>query len=418
MKYRLLAFLLAAGVPVTSHSQDQLVLRSSDLKTIIEKRNERIRAKELEAEAAQARTGHLARSFFPNLEVHAAQDTFKKGQQPGKTQPAYGVEANVNLFNGGRDALESSKRNIAAERTKLERSVVLADELQNARRVYWSIIYFKELGAALTEAIKTNESNLGAASRRIRSGVATETDRVEFEMKAVDLRRAQLTVNQELATRRRELLVILGYPPETAAEFPEELGHDHQWENLLAHSENEHFDLTRPAEMRSEELAAQARIESRSWLPKIDAYAGWNQFNELEEDFTAAKDRQESVLGIRASLSLGAAISSRTEAAAVRGQALAAKAQARYLKREVENHIHSEMNELKFLHSLVHEADENIKRAGRYYQLTQSEYGRGVKNSPDVLGAADKVFEARKRKLEILRDFQIAKTHVLSKIGK
>jgi len=138
----------------------------------------------------------------------------------------------------------------------------------------------------------------------------------------------------------------------------------------------------------------------------------------LKEDFTDAKDRQETVLGLRLSLSLGEALTSRAEQAALLAEAQAAKAQASFAKRSVENHIHSEMNELKLLHSFVHEADGNIKRAERYYQLTQSEYTRGVKNSPDVLGASEKVFEARKRRLEILRDFQIAKTHVLSKIGK
>ena len=39
-----------------------------------------------------------------------------------------------------------------------------------------------------------------------------------------------------------------------------------------------------------------------------------------------------------------------------------------------------------------HNAEENIKRAERYYRLTQSEYNRGVKNSPDVLGASQRLF--------------------------
>ena len=123
-------------------------------------------------------------------------------------------------------------------------------------------------------------------------------------------------------------------------------------------------------------------------------------------------------MGIRLSLSLESAIQGNAEATALNSEAQAAKSEAKFMKREVENHIHSEMTELRLLHSLVHEAEENITRANRYYKLTQSEYSRGVKNSPDVLGASEKVFEANKRYLEILKDFQVSKTHILSKIGK
>jgi hypothetical protein len=41
-----------------------------------------------------------------------------------------------------------------------------------------------------------------------------------------------------------------------------------------------------------------------------------------------------------------------------------------------------------------------------------------VKNSPDVLGAADKLFDMQHKRLEIIRDFQVAKGHVLAKIGR
>jgi outer membrane protein len=399
-------------------AQSRLTIRSENLKSLVEKRSERIQAKELEAQAASRRTGHLVRSFLPTIEVYGGQETFKRGQQAEKTQPVYGAEARLNLFNGGRDSLESSRRKVTAERTKLEKSVVLADEVQKVRKLYWTIIFLKERQLTIAEALKKNDSNLSAAQRRIRSGVATEADRVEFEMNAIDLKREQLKASQELSMMQREFLITIGYDPNTAIDFTEDLIHEHKWENLLEHSEEEHFDLTRPSELRAEELTLQAKMQNRTWLPKLDAYASWNQYSQTEEDFAEERDRQETVLGLRLSLSLGDAISARSEGGALRAEAQAAQAEASYLKREVENHIHSEMSDLKLLHSFVHEADENIKRADRYYKLTQSEYSRGVKNSPDVLSASEKVFEAHQRRLEILRDFQIAKTHVLSKIGR
>ena len=76
------------------------------------------------------------------------------------------------------------------------------------------------------------------------------------------------------------------------------------------------------------------------------------------------------------------------------------------------------MNELTFLHSQVHAAEENVKRATRYYALTQNEYSCGVKNSPDVVGASDRLLENQLMELRLLRDFQISRSHVLSKLGR
>lgn len=416
IKIKIVAFILALSQFVLA--QKTLVLKAEELKSLVEKQSERIQAKEFEVQAAESRKGYLTRSFLPQLEVYASQETFKKGVQDQKSQPAYGAEARINVFNGGRDLLESSKRDLKAERVKYERTVVLAEELQKARKLYWTLLYLKELDQVMNEALKTNESNLKSAQRRIQSGVGTEIDRVEFEMNAVDLRREKLRVAQETESTRRELLVVIGHDPETALSLPEALTHEHEWEALVIHKESDHLELTRPMELRAEEISEQAKIDGRSWLPKLDAFAAYNQFNQREEDSAIEEDRKETVMGIRLSLSLDSAIQGNAEASSLKNEARAAKLEASYAKREIENHIHSEMSELRLLHSLVHEADDNIARANKYYKLTQSEYSRGVKNSPDVLGASEKVFEASKRHLEILKDFQISKTHILSKIGK
>lgn len=91
---------------------------------------------------------------------------------------------------------------------------------------------------------------------------------------------------------------------------------------------------------------------------------------------------------------------------------------AEFKRREIEAHMENEVSELRFLHDQVHDAEDNIARAERYYKMTQSEYARGVKNSPDVLGASEKLFESRSKRIELIREFQVAKAHVLAKLGR
>ena len=99
-------------------------------------------------------------------------------------------------------------------------------------------------------------------------------------------------------------------------------------------------------------------------------------------------------------------------------EAGAAQVQTELAKREIEAHLETEMAGVSFLHDQFHAAEENITRATKYHELTKSEYARGVKNSPDMLGAAEKLFEMRHKRLEIIRDYQIAKGHILSKTGR
>lgn len=401
-----------------AHAQNRVTLKFQDLKALIEKGNERVLGKKKDLEGAREREGYFVRSFLPSAELHAAQEQFKKGALPSKSQPTYGAELKVNLFNGGRDKLEEDRRNLVAVRKRFERDQVFSAEFAKAQEAYWRTLYLRDFIEVLKEARKNNAENLKAAERRIRGGVATESDRVEFQMQDIDLKRGLRRAEFELGNQMRTLSVLLGLAAGTVIDLPEKLQHEHDWEKMVGHSEADHEFLVKPVELMAKEAEIQASSQSRSWLPQIEAFAAYNQFNEREEDHPEPSDRTENVVGVRITMNLFEGLSGRSEAVALAREAEAAKLEAKYTEREVVAHIHGEIEELKFLHDQVHEAEENIQRAEKYYRLTRSEYSRGVKNSPDMLGATEKLINMRQKRLEIVRDFQIAKSHVLSKIGK
>ena len=87
-------------------------------------------------------------------------------------------------------------------------------------------------------------------------------------------------------------------------------------------------------------------------------------------------------------------------------------------KKNNEAHIEKEFAELRLLHNQVHEIEKQIQMAEKYHKITQSEYARGAKNSPDVLGATERLESVKRTKNKLNRDFQIARSHVLTKIGQ
>lgn len=411
---QIIFWLLAAAA---SHAAT-VEVTSANLKELVESRNDRVSAAKLGVDAAREREGSFGRSFLPSVELFAAQENLKMGREERKNQPAYGIEGKVNLFNGGRDRIDGEIREIGARRSEFQGKRILSEELEKVRDAYWQSLYQREKIEVLKAALKVNDGNLAAAQRRLRSGVATEADRVEFEMKAVDLKRELGEAQLRFDERRRTLAVLLGYQESDEIRLSEDFHHEHEYAKLLKHAPEDHDFLYKENELSAKQGELAARGYRRVWWPKLDVYAGYHQYNEREKEFADAADRTESVVGLRLSLSLPAGLEANREAAAQQKEAAALSRLSDFQKREVESHLVNEIAELNFLHDQIHDAEENIKRAERYDKLTQSEYVRGVKNSPDVLGASEKLFGARLRRLEIIREFQTSKAHVLSKIGK
>lgn len=397
-----------------------LEVKFEDLKPLLEERNSRVRAATLEKEAAASRTGSLGRSFLPKVEVYGVQEVFQIDQSPWQTEPAFGAELKSNLFNGGKDRVESEIRSIASERRTILRDQVVAEELQEIRRQFWEIVASKEKMDLFEAMLKLNSQNLSSAERRIRSGVATESDRVEFEMKAVDLKRDLAEVRLRQANTLRLFAVGLGFNDQTKLRLPEKMEHSHDFEDLVKHDVKDHEFLFHDDVLKGKMSELAASKARRVWLPKLEAFAGYRRFNEREEESSPGSPgrREETVLGLRLSMHTDDLIESRREAQALHKEAAADFERAAYKRREIEAHVHNELSELRFLHDQVHDAEANIARAERYYKLTQSEYARGVKNSPDVLGASEKLFESRLKRIEIIREFQVAKAHVLAKLGR
>ena len=186
-------------------------------------------------------------------------------------------------------------------------------------------------------------------------------------------------------------------------------------EKIGSHSEIQHQFLAKPSLVQAEENEMAAKIQARSWWPRVDAYLAQNQYNVRTGNVFDRQEGRETVGGIRLTMNLFDFTSGNREAKALQAEASGAKSEALYLEKQIENEAHTEIAQIEFLHQQIHDAEENIKRAEKYYQITMSEYSRGVKNSPDVLGAVDKLQLMKIKYYEILKDFYVVRDHLKTK---
>lgn len=395
-----------------------LEITSKNIKELLEQKNPRISASQYQIQAAKEKEGVLLRSFFPSLKFTASHESFKTGIDQYRTQPTYGAEGILNLYNGGKDSLESEIRKNTSELQSVQAQQVLNLELQKARSYYWEIIYLQNKLQLIKDAIEINKSNTAAAIRRIKSGVATNTDQLEFDMEAVNLKRDHDFADIQLKNTINILLVLFNFDSNQKVEFKEELTHEHEIDPSLSNNP-QNFDFQyKNLVLHSQINSLQADQLERNLWPKLDVFASYYQFNQREKDFISSIDRDEYAFGLRMTVDFPAGFESNREAASFYYQSKSAASLANIQKREIETHMNNKMSELNFLHDQVHNADENIKRALSYYKSTQSEYQRGVKNSPDVLAASQRLFEMKHKRLELVRDFQVSKGHLLAQMGQ
>lgn len=395
---------------------------SSNLKELLETRNARVHSAKFSKGAAESREGFLKRSFMPSVSVYGGQETFRSGTLSQRSQPVYGAEVSVNLFNSGRDRIENQVRELETEKRQFQIQRVTSEELEKARATYWQVLYLKEKVRLLKEVLKVNKQNLSDAMRRIKGGVATNTDRFEFEMKDVDLKRELAEAEVQFLNQKRYLSVQLGVNDVSTLDFKEEFFHDHQSDSDIGELKNRYEFLIKEAEIQSQQYALSSEDKKRSWWPKLDAFAAYNQYNQRVDsagtDAVTQDMRRDIAIGLKLSMNIPSGFEANREADSMAKEQMATNSLVEYQKKEIEMDLLSDISELKLMHDLVHEAEENIGRAQRYYSLTQSEYKRGVKNSPDVLGAAEKLFNMKNRRLEIIKNYQVAKSHILSKLGQ
>jgi outer membrane protein len=389
-----------------------------DIPRLVSERNQHSQGARKLKESADAARGYLRRSFYPHLQAGIGQDSFKTGSQERDSQPYGTVGARVNLYNGGRDSKTDEIADVRALGASAESDHVYRDEVRKARQNYWHLVSQREVALLIEQAIEQNQLNLKAAKVRIRAGIATDTDRIDFEMHQIELEQDLARLRLASQNTERNLAILLGLSGGNIIETPPLVGHTHQDELLTGKydaTENPALSSLRSQALRAELESSQSR---RWWQPSMDVYARYGLYTFPERSYLEQSERYESVIGVQLTLDLFDRGTGSTNARVKALEAQGLKLSLDQGVRELNAQIEGARAELKLTHELVHKSEDAIERARTYLKRTLDEYRRGVKNSPDVLSASERNIEMRRRFAELRRDYQLARAELLAILGK
>lgn len=411
------ALVLAVASSARAAENAAVRVEFDDIPRLVREQNRSAAGAALHAEAAQAREGSLLRSFLPTAALDAGVERFQTGRYGYETQPYGSAEARINLLRGGRDYWQERRLEGLSSAARARSTDDLALIIGEARRSYLRLVHAREMGGLAREAQAENHRLLERAERRIRRGLAAETDRLEFEIGASQLKEDEESFAHAELQLRIRLAALLGLKPEAAISTPATVEHDHD-ETLLSRA----FDpgAHREAALlsaQSEAARAEAKSASLWWTPSLDAYAGKHLYTLRERDYASSSLRDDFAVGGKLSLRLFDGGAERSEARARRLEADGAEKKLLQRRLDLTARIRITEEDLKHDHELVHFAEERIALARRYLNATLDEYDRGVKNSLDVFASAQRLLAYRRQLAERRRDYQLTKVGLLQEHG-
>jgi outer membrane protein TolC len=399
-------------------SEESIRLTAEDLPKFIQEKNQNVTGAKLLTKASELRTGHLARSYLPTVSLQGGGEKFQTGTYRPETQPYASTEAKLNLYRGGRDALEEEvRRGQVRISSALERRTY-ATELNDARKQYWTLVFQRELKELLKEAVEHNEKNLVSANRRVERGLATKTDQVEFQIKQSQVKEDIESLDHEIFLNEKRLSAILGLSLNTRFDTPKLIPHQPQDAYLQSTFDPETNQEVALLRANRDVSASQRSQNDRWWLPSVDLYSEYALYTLRDRDYLSARDRDDYAFGIKFTIDLFDGLRSKSEANAFSAQAKAYENQASQRARVVDANFQTAQEEMKHLNDLIHKAEKRIEQGKDYLTSSLEEYDLGVKNSLDILYAVERYISYRQRAIELKRDYQITRGELLMISGE
>lgn len=357
------------------------------------------------SEATSSRVS-LARSrYFPELGLEGGYESYRWTGENLSSPFGYGY-ARWNLFNGFRDRLALKQATFESHSAEFEASLTRRLVLASAIAKFYEALFFQELIEIKSDALSVNSKQQEMAKRKRIAGITSLSDETEFSLRRRILESDILAARSELARSLRELDVISGGGNHYEAKVPTgnfilPEASSAEESQALEQDPSKHANVVQ-ASYAAEISALSPAITSGNWLPKVDFEATYGR-SAYEFRQLSGANQASFLLKLNFPLFNGFGIvSAQKEATALRAAAEKRLEQARL---QTASDLPNVISKLKSLRARLVLEDENLNASGKYYDLTLREYQRGVKNSPDLAGASDRMIEARTKKLELLREF-------------
>ena len=363
-----------------------------------------------EVEEMQAKARRARSPFYPKLGLAGGADTQMKGN--GNEGAAVGyLYGSYNLFSGFEDTYKADIANYEVEKAEIRlRKAELGVGLE-VERLFHLYLFNKFSLELLKRALDANELHRKMAKNRKASGLASDADVIEFDLRDSILKSDVSEKEVQLEESRVNLKRLLGEEIGAKIEPVGKLQHQHIKGSLMDYISRIKGESENVLVTTRELLIAttESKMWRSKWFPKVDfeMKAGFLPL-ENRPDSTSGTGKETSALInglVIAKLDLFSGFDNFWERRESESKRLKLESRLKQFILAAVTQMEIAYRKLKATEVRVHLEEQNEERATKYYNSVLSEYKRGVKNSSDLKNAAEGLYNSTLRSEGFKYDF-------------
>ena len=412
----IIVFIIFFAVAAKAHHPNEGLLKLEDLIHEAMENNPSLKEASSHLTVVKKESQVLFSLFAPEVSLEGGPFSAKVDDEKSSGTALYG-KAEWNLYHGGRDRSLMTKAGLNSKWAERQISLSTATVQREVARVYYEMLFALESIALKERAIEMNQEQMKLARVKKHSGFTSMADVIEFELREATLVSDLKRLVQEKEDRSRELSVLVGRKEPVSTLLVK--GHLQREPSGLNKTEILHrLDENNPEileAMVNRDLAAQDKdIVRADFMPQVDFEGRYGKLP-TEDRISTENDNYSLFLKVKVPLFSGLSTIRQisAESAKVERSEMALTRTRLAARAEVENLLAQIGSTLARLDL----EEKTLARSEEYYKITLDEYRRGVKNSPDMVTAAERLLEARIRNLEYRRDYYLTKLRVFAVVG-
>ncbi len=387
---------------------------SGALMSLIEealRNNIEIKEAEKQYEASLASRKQAFASYLPELSLEGGYQSSNSDGETSRGSFGYGRAA-INLYRGGKDQAHMDAR---SEEEKFQKMRYEKSKVQIEHEVskkYYELLYLQEGIALNEEALRENKSQTSLALKKRAAGYTSQADVLEFALREATLNSDIIFLKREESTKERELRLLLGRADEPFVRVGGHLRRERLRKDvdvLLKIALQERMDLN---EANKDIAVSNLQYKSlvADYFPKVDLEGKYGKFAGQEQN-------NNSVVKLQVSIPLFSGFDTFHGRQVKSIEIASSELRANRIRKEIKVQLEKAMERLRSIDERLNLEEKNIERSKLYYTITLGEYKKGIKNSPDVAGAAERLFDARLRNLEFRKDFYLTRLEIAEAVG-
>lgn len=378
---------------------------ADDLVKNMFQKNQQIQAFEANIGTQKSLADSAVSGYYPTLNAVGGWQQNKTADMAATEKGVVGyLEGSWNLFRGFKNSSLSHQKDIQLKIAQLELQFEKKKLQQQFIEAASDMILLHQFQTILDEEYKLTQTQKQMASKKVAAGLTGAVDNLEFELRENEIQIEQKQIHQKHTEAHQSFLQIFGEEILDASiekiafspiEKLTQVSQTFKIENSIEYQRAQFVLLQRQYE----------RQEVKSeYLPSLDLTYSLGRITPSENN---TSDYNESKYALQLTVPLFSGFDTYYKSKSTLLAELAAekiKNQSRYNIESEYTTLKTKISEFDFLYKMN---QKKLTNSQKYFDLTFAEYKRGVKNSPDLVSATERLFSEKKRKFEILKELEI-----------